>query len=348
MTGSLLWILFSLLSAPAHAAPPGDRLPELVIYTYDSLVAKGGLGASIFPIFEKKYGCHIRALASGDGGQLLTRLELDAKRNKVLAHVVLGIDRPIWERAQPWIEKWGEWIPTGYADLDSHTQIQKGFLPYDYGVLAMMGDHQMLDELKLKPPVSIQSLTQPEWKRNIILEDPRTSTPGLTFLLYTQSVLGSAVWDFWRKFQTQWLTLAPGWDAAYGLFLRKEAPLVWSYSTSQAYHEEHGDTGDSHRRYEAFFFKEGQPIQIEGAALVRGAFKSPAERKLAQNFLEFLISPEVQKLIPKSNWMYPARKNTELPASFKKIPKPAKYISVVVQAKEIAEVLASWNRTVDR
>src|SRR5206468_2130798 len=115
----------------------------------------------------------------------------------------------------------------------------------------------------------LTELSAPAWKRKLILEDPRTSTPGLDFVLYARAALGERAREFWRGLRGQWLTLAPGWDAAYGLFLKEEAPLVWSYTTSQAYHEEHGDAAGENRRYSAILFEEGQPIQVEGAALVK-------------------------------------------------------------------------------
>jgi ABC-type thiamine transport system substrate-binding protein len=64
---------------------------ELVIYTYDSIVARGGLGPEIFPEFEKRSGCKIKTLASGDGVQALSRMELDSKRGKPPGQILLGI-----------------------------------------------------------------------------------------------------------------------------------------------------------------------------------------------------------------------------------------------------------------
>jgi ABC-type thiamine transport system substrate-binding protein len=81
-----------LLSGPllrsrlAHAAAQ----PVLSIYTYDSLIAAGGLGPEIFPEFEKSCGCRLKVVAIGDGGQLLNRLELDARQGRRSAAVVLG------------------------------------------------------------------------------------------------------------------------------------------------------------------------------------------------------------------------------------------------------------------
>jgi thiamine transport system substrate-binding protein len=161
----------------------------------------------------------------------------------------------------------------------------------------------------------------------------------LAFLLYSRDVLGKDVRKFWEGFRSQWLTLTPGWDEAYGLFMKGEAPLVWSYTTSQAFHRFHGDHEGI---YQAYVFKEGQPVQIEGAALVKGAFKSEEERKLAREFMEFLISREAQELIPTRNWMFPVLKSASLPPAFKDVPRPTKLWGRKRSATETRVALADW------
>lgn len=349
-----------LLSALAWGAD-ADK-PTLVIATYDSFVAKHGLGPEIFPLFEKRCGCNVQALASGDGAQLLSKLQLDAERGKPSAQVVLGLDQSTWERAKPYLEEWGKWEPRGYSKVLKDARVAPGFLPFDYGVFALMSDREQLAAAHLEAPRKLSDLLKPSFRRNVILEDPRTSTPGLAFLLYADAVGGEG---FWPKFRSQWLTLAPGWDGAYGLFLKKEAPLVWSYTTSQAYHEEHGDHADDSRRYRALVFEEGNPVQIEGAALVKGAFEAKLasgavnmnigvqelERvlklhKLAQDFIEFLLTPEVQSRIPLGNWMLPVMPGTKLPASFKRIPQPLKIVHTPTDAQTIERELTGWKHLI--
>lgn len=356
----MLWMasLTAWSATTAEAADAQDPSTTLVIATYDSFVAKGGLGPEIFPLFEKKCGCKVKAIAAGDGAQLLSKLQLDAERGKPRAHVVLGLDQSLWERAKPYLDVWGKWQPRGYASIPKDLRVGQGFLPFDYGVMAFMADTARLSELKLQAPRKLTDLLKPEWRRQVILQDPRTSTPGLGFLLYADIVGGEG---FWSKFRSRWLTLAPGWDGAYGLFLKKEAPLVWSYTSSQAYHREHGDLDG---RYQALVFEEGNPAQIEGAAIVHGAFNVEAPqlspkvagidrltdaqrlRKIAQDFLEFLLSPEVQTQVPSKNWMLPVMPGIVLPESFKTIPKPVKIVATPTDASAIEKALADWKRAI--
>ena len=145
--------------------------------------------------------------------------------------------------------------------------------------------------------------------QKIVLEDPRSSTPGLGFLLWMKSVYGDKARDAWTKLKPRILTVTPGWSEAYGLFTKGEAPMVLSYTTSPAYHmiEEKTD------RYQAASFSEGHYLQIEVAGLIAD---SP-EAELAQKFLAFMVSPGFQDAIPETNWMFPVTKTTEpLPAAF--------------------------------
>jgi len=324
---------------------------DLVIYTYDSFAAQGGLGPEVIPIFEKQCRCKVRLLPSGDAGQLLSRLQLDAERKKPTAHIVLGLDQYLWVKARKYLEFWDEkdgWVPKGYSSLNEVFRVENGFLPFDYGVLAMFADMQGLKKAGLSPPTSLRELQEPRWKKRFILENPKTSTPGLAFLLLTQAALKDDLWSFWSQLRHQWLLMAPGWNGAYGLFLRGEAPLVWSYITSQAYHREHGDSAQA-PRFQAVLFNEGQPLQIEGAALVKGAFQTPEERRRAREFLEFLLSDEVQKRIPLKNWMNPVRvsETMELPFSFRSLPQPKKLIRYQGTPAELDALLKRWGAVVE-
>jgi thiamine transport system substrate-binding protein len=207
--------------------------------------------------------------------------------------------------------------------------LANGFVPYDYGVLSLIGDEEQLKE----KPHALTDLTNSKWRKKFILEDPRMSTPGLEFVLFTAAVLGERFDEFWHSMSSQWLAMPEGWDAAYGLFLKGEAPLVWSYTTSQAYHEENGSN-----RYKAILFDEGQPVQIESAMLI----KNSDRRSLAGEFLKYLLSEEVQAKIAKTNWMLPIRQGTPIPKSFQNLPQPKKVFTL----KGSDEVIKRWNKAV--
>ena len=104
--------------------------------------------------------------------------------------------------------------------------------PIDYGYFAVVYDTEKLKN----PPKSLKELVEGNPDEKIVIQDPRTSTPGLGLLLWVKSVYGDKAPEAWAKLKAKVLTVTPGWSEAYGLFTKGEAPMVLSYTTSPAYH----------------------------------------------------------------------------------------------------------------
>ena len=98
------------------------------------------------------------------------------------------------------------------------------------------------------------------------------------------------------------------------MFVKGETPIVLSYVTSSAYHK----IVEGEKKYKAAVFEEGHYTQIEFAAMV----KKSKKQKLAQTFIDFMLSEDFQKAIPTSNWMYPVITYEKLPSAFDKSQKP--------------------------
>ncbi len=282
----------------------------LTVYTYESFVSEWGPGAKIKATFEKTCDCHIEWIAIADGVALLNRLKLEGKETK--ADVVLGLDTNLTDEARSLglfgkhgVDASATNVPGGWTDTE--------FLPYDYGHFAIVYDTERIKA----PPKSLDELVNGDPAQKIILEDPRSSTPGLGFLLWMKSVYGENAAAAWKKLKPRILTVTPGWSEAYGLFTKGEAPMVLSYVTSPAYHM----TVENTERYQAAAFSEGHYLQIE----VAGFIEASPEKALAQKFLAFMLTPGFQNEIPATNWMLPAGKtDAPLPDSFSKIVKPEK------------------------
>jgi thiamine transport system substrate-binding protein len=283
---------------------------KLTIYTYESFTSDYGPGAKIKAAFEKTCQCEIDWVALGDGVAVLNRLKLEGQNTK--ADVVLGLDTNITDEARALgifgkhgIDAMRAKVPGGWTDQE--------FLPFDYGHFAVVYDS---DKIK-SPPKSLDEMVNGDPNQKIILEDPRTSTPGLGFLLWMKQVYGEKAADAWKKLKPRILTTAPGWSEAYSLFTKGEAPMVFSYVTSPAYHIE----VEKVTKYQAAAFSEGHYLQIEVAGLIEASSK----HALAQKFLDFVLTPGFQNEIPTTNWMLPAGEvNVALPEAFKAMVKPEK------------------------
>jgi thiamine transport system substrate-binding protein len=183
------------------------------------------------------------------------------------------------------------------------------------------------------PPQSLDELVNGAYDGRIVLQDPRTSTPGLGFLVWMKAVYGEKAKDAWRKLRPRVLTVAPGWSEAYGLFTKGEAAMVLSYTTSPAYHA----IAEKSDRYAALVFPEGHVLQTE----VAGKIRASANAALADRFLAFMTGPGFQDAIPTGNWMLPAgRLSGALPPELAALPTPERTIGF--SPEEVAANRKAW------
>ncbi|MFK8260258.1 thiamine ABC transporter substrate binding subunit [Erwinia sp. AnSW2-5] len=321
-----LLVLFSL---PALAAKE-----TLTVYTYDSFSAEWGPGPAIKKAFEAQCNCELKFVALEDGVSLLNRLRMEGKNSK--ADVVLGLDNNLLDAA----EKTGLFAASN-TDT-SHSTVPGGwknttFVPYDYGWFAFVYDKTKLQN----PPKSLKELVESDRPLKVIYEDPRTSTPGLGLLLWMQQVFGDKSPEAWQKLAKKTVTVTKGWSEAYGLFLKGESDMVLSYTTSPAYHliEEKKD------QYAAANFSEGHYLQVE----VAGQLKASKQPKLAQQFMQFVMTKPFQDTIATGNWMYPAI-STTLPAGFTTLTVPTTSLQYSPQdvATQRSSWISAWQRAVSR
>ncbi|WGK57879.1 thiamine ABC transporter substrate binding subunit [Pantoea sp. SS70] len=318
-----------LVAAPAFAAKP-----VLTVYTYDSFSADWGPGPAVKKAFEAQCDCELKYVALEDGVSLLNRVRMEGKNSK--ADVVLGLDNNLVQAA----EKTGLFanssVDTRSLKLPDGWNNQT-FIPFDYGYFAFVYDKNKLKN----PPKSLKELVESPEKWRVIYEDPRTSTPGLGLLLWMQKVYGDNAADAWQKLAQKTVTVTKGWSEAYGLFLKGEGDLVLSYTTSPAYHI----IEEKKENYAAAEFSEGHYLQVEVAAQLASS-KQP---KLAQQFMQFMVSPAFQQTIPTGNWMYPVIKS-DLPAGYQTLQVPAKALQFTPAevADHRAAWISAWQRAVSR
>lgn len=312
--------------AVSLAFPALAQEKTLTVYTYESFVAEWGPGPKVKEAFEKTCGCTVEWVGVADGVELLTRLKLEGEGTK--ADLVLGLDTNLITEAKATglfevhgLSPADLTVPGGFSD--------DTFLPYDYGHFAVVYDSETLKN----PPASLKELVEGDPSQKIVIEDPRTSTPGLGLLLWVKSVYGDKAGEAWGKLKDRVLTVTPGWSEAYGLFTKGEAPMVLSYTTSPAYHV----IAEQSERYKAAAFSEGHYVQIEVAGLTRTA----DDKDLARQFLTFMTGPDFQSIIPETNWMMPAAKTKDsLPAAFDALVKPEK--TFLMPSDEVAANRKAW------
>jgi thiamine transport system substrate-binding protein len=176
--------------------------------------------------FEETCACDLQFVAAGDGAALLSRIQMEGAGSE--ADVVLGLDTNLTAAAAatglfaPHGQMWKNTLPVNFDD--------PLFVPFDWGWFAFVHDKAKLPN----PPKSFEELAASDLK--IVIQDPRSSTPGLGLLMWVKAAYGDRAAEIWQGLADNIVTVTPGWSEAYGLFLEGEADMVLSYTTSPAYH----------------------------------------------------------------------------------------------------------------
>ncbi len=308
----VLGLVFAMASCTSKKAVNQNQTSAtgntLRVLTYSSLGAESGFLKSVQGAFKNASGCELSIQTTLDAAQILTEL----KEHPGTADFVVGIDDLLFERGKSFWAVDDALIRsikgvTFNPALKQTTEsgVLHGFFPLDYGALTFIYRKEAFQKLKLTVPTTVSDLLKPEYRKKFIVQDPRVSSPGLQFFTWIPSTLSL------EKLKGQWLTLSQGWDASYQLFLQGEAPMVWSYLSSLAYHETKGQ-GD---QFDFVDFKEGLPVQIEGMAQVIGTAQNPC----AQKWLSFVYQLPIQAQLTQKQWMLPVVNGVDLPPAFQKI-----------------------------
>lgn len=301
-----------------------EMAENIVIWTYDSFISEWGPGPEISRKFEEKTGVKIVWESGNDSGHIVSRLLLEGGNSS--ADIILGVDQNLAPRLLD-SQLLEAYKPNGAEDIPQELVLDKAFrlTALDYSYFAFVYDSENIN----LPPASLEELCSPRFAGSIILIDPRTSSPGLGFFVWVREVYADAWQDYWQRLKPSILTVTESWSTAYGLFTRGEAPIVLSYTTSPGYHLEYEQT----ERYKTAIFREGHCMQVEAAGLL----SSSKNKENAKAFLDFMLSPEFQNLIPLGNWMYPVL-DIPLPPSFRVNPKSEKALqSSPVSEEELNE-----------
>ncbi|MCB8822564.1 thiamine ABC transporter substrate binding subunit [Microvirga rosea] len=283
--------------------------PILMVYTYGSFAGKYGPGKAVKERFEAKCNCELNWITAEDAGSLLGRLRLEGKDTK--ADVVLGLDMNLAAEAK----SSDLFAPHGLELKNLSLPItwaSDTFIPFDWGYLAFVYDSTKLPE----PPKGLKELVENPNGPKIVLQDPRTSAPGLGFLLWMQKVYGDQSDKAWAQLKPRIVTFTKGWSEAYGLFLKGEADMVMSYTTSPAYHV----MIEKKNQYKAAPFAEGHYLHIE----IAGMTQTTKQPELAKAFMNFILSDDFQSAMPEGNWMMPVKATSkELPQAFRDAIQPS-------------------------
>ncbi|MGB3750249.1 MAG: thiamine ABC transporter substrate-binding protein, partial [Arcobacteraceae bacterium] len=193
--------------------------PTLTIYTYDAFAASWGPAPKIKEAFEKECGCTLNFVGVSSSIATLRKIQLEGKRTK--ADILLGLDTATAQIAKETnlfsmheLDTSNIDLPNGYTD--------DTFIPFDYSYFAFVYDEDKIKNI----PDSFEALASMPDDFKIVMQDPRSSTPGLGLLLWVKSIYGDKAAEYWKRLAPHILTITKGWSESYGLFLKGEADMV--------------------------------------------------------------------------------------------------------------------------
>ena len=314
-SSALLAVLLTACASSGRAivVPPPLEPEVLVLASHDSF----NISEQVLAEFETAHNAEVQYLALGDAGEALNKMLLS--KDDPLADVMFGVDNSFLTRAlegdlfleyaSPQLEGIGDDL-----QLDASNRL----LPVDFGFVNLNADRVWFEEQGIRLPTSLEELTQPAYKGLLVVQNPATSSPGLSFLLATIGYFGDDWPDFWAELRSNDVLITSGWSTAYfthftvGSGGAGDRPLVVSYSTSPPADVLFAEDGREVPASVNVNPKGGTFRQIEFVGIVKGTEKL----ELAQAFVDFMLSSAFQADIPLNMFVYPALTSAALPDLF--------------------------------
>jgi thiamine transport system substrate-binding protein len=310
-----LLVTVSLVALAAAGCGGNTATPtEVVLVTHDSFAIPKQVKAA----FEKESGLKLRILQGGDAGEAVNRALLT--KGNPQGDVLFGIDNNLLSRAldenlfQPY-------EPAGLDRVDKRYLIdpQHRVTPIDHGDVCLNVDKKWFASRGIAPPGSLADLTDPRYRKLLVVENPATSTPGLAFMLATIARFGENGWrDYWRKLRANGVLVADGWEEAYTARFsgaggsKGNRPIVVSYATSPAaeviFATKPAATAPTAVVLDSCF------RQIELAGVLAGT----KNVKGAQALIDFMLTQRFQAAVPESMFVLPVRNGTPLTPAFRR------------------------------
>lgn len=337
---------------PAYQAMgfDGETWPRLDGVTL-TILDHGAFGAfeDARKLFENRTGATVVHVEAGDAGDVLNRAV--AEKGDPTFDVVYGIDNVLWTRAieegvfEPYTPLLAPRVARGHVFFDAKAAWPA--TPVDHGFVAVNWDpkHPAL------AGANVSTLDDVRAHAGLFATpDPRTSTPGLGFLLATVASYGEDGWeDYWRGLFANGTLVTSGWTEAYEQHFSAgygadyggaaDRPLVTSYTTSPAYEAHFGRDASALARVvtapNATFH------QVETMGIAKGTRNLAA----AQAWIEFTLTDEFQSLLAPGMAVYPVVAGVGVDETFGGVdPAPGTFAPAAFTPEALGANVERWVR----
>ncbi|MBL6980776.1 MAG: thiamine ABC transporter substrate-binding protein [Anaerolineales bacterium] len=325
-------------------APKGPE--TLTVMTHDSFA----ISESILTAFEQEHNIKVQFIEAGDTGTAVNKAAL--AKDKPLADVFYGVDNTFLSRAL------NEGIFDVYespllADIPDEFKLdpQNRALPVDFGDVCLNYEVAYFQENNLTPPQNLEDLLKPEYAGLLAVENPATSSPGLAFLFATVAHFGEDGYlDFWRGLVENDLKVVNDWETAYYNEFSQwggTRPIVVSYGSSPPFEVIFAEEPIDEPPTAAVIGTGSCFRQIEFVGILSGT----ANRRLAELWIDFMLSPTFQEDIPLQMYVFPVNANAQLDETFQEylaIPDEPAFLPPADIATHREEWINAWTELVLR
>jgi thiamine transport system substrate-binding protein len=338
------WIATSCAQSSVTPAATSSAPRTLTVMTHDSFAAS----QSVINDFETANNAKVQFIESGDAGTALNKAILS--KDNPFADVFYGVDNTFLSRALdegifiPYDSPLLAQIPSQYK-LDP----QNRALPVDWGDVCVDYDKAYFTQHNQPPPQNLEDLLKPEYKSLLVVENPATSSPGLSFLLATIGHFGTADYlNYWKDLLANNVLVVNDWNTAfYTNFSLSggDRPIAVSYNSDPAFEVISSEAGVSEPQIGVIASDGSCFQQIEFVGILKGT----KNLDLAQKWVDFMLSPTFQEDMPAQMYVFPVNPNARLNATIQKylvIPKNPAYVSPADIAANREAWINAWTQTV--
>ena len=305
-------------------------LPRFPDGTVVRVVAHDSFAVStaVLDEFTARTGVRVEILPSGDAGTMVNAAILT--KDDPQGDLLFGIDENLLAKAfdEGLFQRYSA-SGLGSVPMSLQADDQHRVTPIDHGDVCVNFDRSWFADRNLPVPDDLQSFTDSKYRSTLAVEDPSSSTPGLSFLLATIATFGGGedtgpnpAWlQYWRDLKANDVSVVDSWETAYyssfsGSSGAGNRPLVVSYASSPP-----AEVLDTSVPADATPTGVVAPTcyrQIEFAGVLAGA-KQP---RAAATFIEFMLMQSFQQDMPEQMYVYPVVDETPLPEAFSKYTTP--------------------------
>ncbi len=304
---------------------------EVVVISYDSM----DIPEDVIAQFKEETGYDLSVKQLGSGGELVNQLVLS--KDNPMGDVAFGVDNLAVYRAvaegvfaedAPELEDWA---------MDQQIEGAPGLVPFDQGDVCINVDHEWFEENGVEEPVTLEDLTDPEYKDLLVAMNPTSSSPGMSFFAATVGAFGDDWTGYWEDLRDNGVKITKGWSDAFSVDYTAgegegDRPMMVSYASSPAYTVNDDLTASSTGALLETCFR-----QVEFMGMLEGA-KNPEGAKA---FIEFMLQVPQQELISEANYMHPINPDANAPEALQKFGMMAENPHQV-DAKTISENQQEW------